>query len=108
MQDSLTRLKQHFAAKEASMPLARFIELYSKAPTAYLDYMEGARLLKDWIGYITIPENLPIMPQSILHNNYELNRLASMLAGAEYGAHFAKVKNAIIYHEVLRLLQKAE
>lgn len=86
-------------------PLSLFLTIYSKANhECYINHMEGARALKEWLGQIDLPiERYP----EILNTNfyvprllagYESQQIAIVLSGGRtYGKSYRQIHNAIYF-----------
>lgn len=63
-----------------STPLSAYVIIYSKASSeCYVDYMEGAKLLWDWLSPIEVPEEEVDNSKMKLYNlinTYEVQKLA--------------------------------
>ena len=85
-------------------PLSVFLEIYNKARhESYIDYMYGAKLLYTWLSPIDIPNTSEI--DSIIIHNYEINELATILSGKQFGPEHKKARNAIINYEVRKWIR---
>jgi putative effector of murein hydrolase len=85
-------------------PLAIYLILYRKSRgISYQKYMEGARLLRDWLAPIELPEHIPALPRNSLLPSYETAELATVLAGVAYGPEHTAWLAAIIYLEIQEL-----
>lgn len=67
-------------------PLAMYLELYNKASIeCRMDHMEGARVLKSWLGPINMPLFAHFYEVPQLLRTYEFVELAKILAPMEFG-----------------------
>ena len=85
-------------------PLATYLLLYSLAnKECYIDYMEGARLLKSWLGEIAIPVDTypeilnPNFKVPSLLSGYESQELATIISGETFGREHTVAANAIYF-----------
>jgi hypothetical protein len=84
--------------------LATYLTIYRKAQkVCYTEYMEGAKLLAEWLYPIELPANVPHLPANNLLRSYETVSLATVLAGKAYGPEHAAYLEAIIYLEIQEL-----
>lgn len=89
----------------SASPLSLYLTIYTKAShECYINYMEGAKVLADWLGKIELPvERYP----EILNTNfsvprllygYEQQELAKILTqGRTYGKTYKHMVNAIYF-----------
>lgn len=85
-------------SQNIQFPLESLLVLYENASHAdvFPNYMEGFKLLADWLGPIEIPSNLEIVNIPKLRRNYELNTIADIL----------KVPPSIVYQVYNDMLSK--
>ena len=70
--------------ERGSFPLTAYLTIYQKARReCYVDYMEGARLLKEWIGPLAFRTVSSITVPHMLRN-YELYELAKIIRPTSY------------------------
>lgn len=94
-----------------SFPLSLYLTIYTKANhECYINYMEGAKALKVWLGKIELPAerypeilNTNFKVPSLLTGGYEGNELIIALLGklndgsAEWSKEFRTMERAIYF-----------
>lgn len=70
-----------YQQNENPIPLSVLFYLYETGNSTilYCNYMEGFRLLVDWLGPIDKPCNAPVCKVPKLHGSYEMQQFATIL-----------------------------
>lgn len=79
MSTRLEELKKRFAEQRKPFPLSHLLYLYeiSRSQDTYINYMEGFRLLAEWLAPIELPSSHSTIYK--LQNSYELQQIAVIL-----------------------------
>lgn len=94
--ETLSRLEQLKLARKR-FPLTAYLEIVYKSPyDCYVNHLEGAKLLHEWLtnnGEVPLLDNYPKQPMPshpLLHTYYQ-NKLTAVITGTEYGPAYARV-----------------